>query len=435
MGKTRSHPLAIVLSMVMLSAHTVIIIPFAEGTSDYEDQPLDYYSTVPTINEKKNISDTGLAKLIGTYIGSDYKNMIFVFGQCYGGGFIDDLARATSGHSPVAIISASKHNEKAWMDDFESGVSHFLQAFNDAVQKDPTRTIWQLFNESEHNDLRGPYAKDPRDRKEDPQFFAQPQPAGDNIKLHDGTSNYAILYAGNPERQNRNDFYRMYETLTDLGYTDDEIFVLYGSIPVWPIDYEATDENLEFVFETLQRKMGPNETLFFWVSNHGGKQRAILHGSVPISPGETLLCSFSLTSDFIESAHATIDPPYVRLSWDGYIASNPVFLNNYLIGYLSATGVYHLEFDATAVPLYEVGNEIKIHSMEEYITSIVADIYLCADDVPQEESAIGGVGGIVVPVDKFVLLAPYIGLASTILVATVATAIYVKRVKRRKEKQ
>jgi len=45
------------------------------------------------------------------------------------------------------------------------------------------------------------------------------------------------------------------------------------------------------------------------------------------------------------------------------------------------------------------------------------------------------VGGISIPVDKFGLLAPYIGLASTILVATAATAIYVKRVKRRKEKQ
>jgi hypothetical protein len=47
----------------------------------------------------------------------------------------------------------------------------------------------------------------------------------------------------------------------------------------------------------------------------------------------------------------------------------------------------------------------------------------------------GSVGGIVIPIDKFSLLAPYIGLASTILVATVATAIYVKRVKRRGEKQ
>jgi hypothetical protein len=46
-----------------------------------------------------------------------------------------------------------------------------------------------------------------------------------------------------------------------------------------------------------------------------------------------------------------------------------------------------------------------------------------------------GVGGIVVPVDKFGLLAPYIGLASTVTVAAVATVIYVKRVKRGKEKQ
>jgi hypothetical protein len=51
------------------------------------------------------------------------------------------------------------------------------------------------------------------------------------------------------------------------------------------------------------------------------------------------------------------------------------------------------------------------------------------------EGGVGGVGGVVVPVDKFGLLAPYIGLTSTILVATVATAVYVKRVKRRKEKQ
>jgi hypothetical protein len=44
-----------------------------------------------------------------------------------------------------------------------------------------------------------------------------------------------------------------------------------------------------------------------------------------------------------------------------------------------------------------------------------------------------GVGGIVVPVDKFGLLAPYIGLTSTILVISVATTICAKRVKHRKE--
>jgi hypothetical protein len=45
------------------------------------------------------------------------------------------------------------------------------------------------------------------------------------------------------------------------------------------------------------------------------------------------------------------------------------------------------------------------------------------------------VGGILIPVDKLGLLAPYIGLTSTIVVAAAATAIYVKRVGRRKEKR
>ena len=60
-------------------------------------------------------------------------------------------------------------------------------------------------------------------------------------------------------------------------------------------------------------------------------------------------------------------------------------------------------------------------------------------DVATVEGLIGPiwkkVGGISIPFDKFGLLAPYIGLVSTILVATVATAIYVKRVKHREEKQ
>jgi uncharacterized MnhB-related membrane protein len=54
---------------------------------------------------------------------------------------------------------------------------------------------------------------------------------------------------------------------------------------------------------------------------------------------------------------------------------------------------------------------------------------------PNEKPPRQGVGGIVLPVDKFALLAPYIGLTSTIVVASVVSVVYVKRVKRRKEKQ
>jgi hypothetical protein len=43
------------------------------------------------------------------------------------------------------------------------------------------------------------------------------------------------------------------------------------------------------------------------------------------------------------------------------------------------------------------------------------------------------VGGISIPIDKFALLAPYLALATTIITATAATAIYVKRTRRRKK--
>jgi hypothetical protein len=45
------------------------------------------------------------------------------------------------------------------------------------------------------------------------------------------------------------------------------------------------------------------------------------------------------------------------------------------------------------------------------------------------------VGGVMIPVDKLALLAPYIGLASTILVAAAVAVVYVKRVKLGKEKR
>jgi len=57
------------------------------------------------------------------------------------------------------------------------------------------------------------------------------------------------------------------------------------------------------------------------------------------------------------------------------------------------------------------------------------------DDYVYTQEYYHRVGGIVTPIHKLGLLAPYIGLASTILVATVATTVYVKRIKRRKEKQ
>jgi len=64
------------------------------------------------------------------------------------------------------------------------------------------------------------------------------------------------------------------------------------------------------------------------------------------------------------------------------------------------------------------------------------DRYYSVDESTVSFQVVSGpVGGIAVPIEKLSLLAPYIGLTSTIIIATVATVICFRRVKRRREKQ
>lgn len=75
----------------------------------------------------------------------------------------------------------------------------------------------------------------------------------------------------------------------------------------------------------------------------------------------------------------------------------------------------------------------KISGLEVAYQGFYGEVYfelnLSGTNIPIDAHAVGGLW---VPVNKPELLAPYIGLASTILVATAATAIYVKH---RKKKQ
>lgn len=104
--------------------------------------------------------------------------------------------------------------------------------------------------------------------------------------------------------------------------------------------------------------------------------------------------------------------------------------NNPFDGFSSVDGTYAGlwdvdEFDVTSLLLND--NTVAFKDIDDGFTISVAMLIV--------KYAWWPVGGIVIPIDKLSLLAPYIGLASTILVATVATAVCVKRVKRRKERK
>jgi len=101
------------------------------------------------------------------------------------------------------------------------------------------------------------------------------------------------------------------------------------------------------------------------------------------------------------NTHADI-PPYGNITLLGYVI---VFYNETL----DRTGVVY-------VSAVEANYDAALPMMESLVDGM---------QIPSPPA----VGGIWVPVDKFGLLAPYIALASTILVITAAAAIYVKRVK------
>jgi hypothetical protein len=110
------------------------------------------------------------------------------------------------------------------------------------------------------------------------------------------------------------------------------------------------------------------------------------------------------------------------------------------------------KYDVWDVAAHEVGHLIGLFDVTDEKQKDVTMYYLSArgqtyrrdlhpDDIEGLKAIYGtlenatDVGGIVVPVDKLTLLAPYIGLASTTIIAAVVTIVYVKRVKHRKEKQ
>jgi hypothetical protein len=71
------------------------------------------------------------------------------------------------------------------------------------------------------------------------------------------------------------------------------------------------------------------------------------------------------------------------------------------------------------------------HTVHIHVATTDASGTVAADGEVTIWETPSGVGGLQGPIDKLGLVAPYIGIASTILIAT---AIYVKRVKRRREK-
>jgi hypothetical protein len=123
------------------------------------------------------------------------------------------------------------------------------------------------------------------------------------------------------------------------------------------------------------------------------------------------------------------------LSW-AFSESGPSFD---LCDGLAETGPWTVTTDPTTPPIGTIDFASGIFTCKVVYLFDCPNVKMEWGPIPFEENLTGrlymAVGGIVVPVDKFGLLAPYIGLPSAIVIGAVAAVVYVKRVKRRKEKQ
>ena len=123
---------------------------------------------------------------------------------------------------------------------------------------------------------------------------------------------------------------------------------------------------------------------------------------------------------------------------------NLLSMRDFHITYIGSRNhvTYRADFSAALSEAYdEMENAcLEIQKMDinpysvdyHYLVERLAGAWTYLRKAEQIALTVDGVGGIVVPVDKFILIAPYIALASTILGATV---IYFKLAKRRKEQQ
>lgn len=90
---------------------------------------------------------------------------------------------------------------------------------------------------------------------------------------------YAILYSGGIDShwayyRYWNDLIWMYLILLLNGYDADNIYVIYndgiGETELMYVDYPATHDSMDTVFDILSSEMGSSDSLFFFSTNHGG---------------------------------------------------------------------------------------------------------------------------------------------------------------------
>ena len=296
-----------IIFMLLLSSLVLSLMETIRA--EYQPQPSDehsgliaydvFYGSNPS--EMNVVWDYELADLVSDAITGGNPEMIFTFGVCFGGGFIDDLINLGGN---IAITSASRHYEYSYHDkDGKEGF--YLKEWANALASVPTPNMLAAYNTARRSDPVGPvnhaffsYTL------EHPQYSSVG--TGDFLVLNATEDSYAILFVGSinySDTREYNSYYWDTWHICDVlhnvyNYTADQVYILFGNGDpgpngdfavgqgpdgVFTVDSPACKSDLQYVFEEwLQpRIVLGGDKLFFWAGNHGAGEKG---GVVNIPP-------------------------------------------------------------------------------------------------------------------------------------------------------
>ena len=191
------------------------------------------------------IDDVTFANAVGTGLsnqdgnGNDYTSvpLVFVFGECFGGGMIDELdAIVSQTTNPTSIVSASFFNQRALYPLNEGGNDlDFVWAYYIALGTLNNPTAQPVAAQAAANDPFGWGASPspPRNGEvlgsETPEYYSNN--GGDTIALkrNNNEVNRIILWAGIPEATDDYQLSELVKTFLDLGYKKENIVVFFGA--------------------------------------------------------------------------------------------------------------------------------------------------------------------------------------------------------------
>ena len=184
-----------------------------------------------------NIDDELFSQYVLVSVASGpYGNipLVFMFGECYGGGMIDDLVR-TGLPNPMSMVSASFFNQTASYPIKNGNGFDFVWAYTQALTI-PNLTALGAAVQAGRNSPFGWFTNPSPARKgetrgsETAEYYSQN--FGDNVVL---VAPYAkgeakvILWAGRPKQQDDLELANIYFLLLQAGYAKENIVALFGS--------------------------------------------------------------------------------------------------------------------------------------------------------------------------------------------------------------